>query len=65
MVNRICPPGWNRVNVSENLGATGVAPLAPVDTSLFMVSIQEQFIFKSGYDGKCVVDEKVLRRFSN
>ena len=34
MVSRICPPGWNRVKVSENLGATPVAPVAPVDTSL-------------------------------
>ena len=32
MVGRICPPGWNRV--SENLGATSVTPVAPVDTSL-------------------------------
>ena len=28
------PPGWNRVKGSENLGATEVAPVAPVDTSL-------------------------------
>ena len=28
------PPGWNRVKVSENLGATSVAPVAPVNTSL-------------------------------
>ena len=28
------PPGWNRVKVSENLGATAVATIAPVDTSL-------------------------------
>ena len=34
MVGRICPPGWNRVKVSENLGATVVAPVAHVDTSL-------------------------------
>ena len=27
-------PGGDRVNVSENLGATSVAPVAPVDTSL-------------------------------
>ena len=34
MVGRICPPpGWDRVKVSENLGATAVAPVAPVDTS--------------------------------
>ena len=34
MVDRICPPGEDRVKVSENLGATAVAPVAPVDTSL-------------------------------
>ena len=28
------PNGWNRVKVSENLGATAVAPVALVDTSL-------------------------------
>ena len=28
------PSGWNRVKLSENLGATAVAPVAPVDTSL-------------------------------
>ena len=34
MVGRICPLGWDRVKVPENLGATGVAPVAPVVTSL-------------------------------
>ena len=29
------PPGWDRVKVSENLGATSVAPVAPADTSLY------------------------------
>ena len=29
------PHGWNRVKVSEYLGATLVAPVAPVDTSLW------------------------------
>ena len=33
-LGRICPPGWNRVKVSENLGATPVSQVAPVDTSL-------------------------------
>ena len=28
------PSGWNRVKVSENLGATAVVPVAPVDTPL-------------------------------
>ena len=31
---RICPPGWNRVKASENLGATAVPPVAPAVTSL-------------------------------
>ena len=34
MVGRICPLGWNRVKVSENVGATVVAPVVPVVTSL-------------------------------
>ena len=29
-------PGGDRVKVSENLGATSVAPVAPVDTSLHL-----------------------------
>ena len=33
MVGRICPPGGDRVKVSENLGA----PVAPVDTSLIYI----------------------------
>ena len=44
MVGRICPlPGGDRVKVSENLGATLVAPVAPVDTSLIMILL---FYFK-------------------
>ena len=31
------PPGWDRAKVSENLGATLVAPVAPADTSLTRV----------------------------
>ena len=34
MVGRICLAGWHRVKVSVNSGATAVAPVAPVDTSL-------------------------------
>ena len=34
MLGRICPPGQNRVKVSEKLGANAVAPVAPVLTSL-------------------------------
>lgn len=38
VVGRICLLGWNRVTVSENVGATAVVPVALVDTSLtFMV----------------------------
>ena len=33
------PLGWDRVKVSENLGATLVAPVAPVDTSLYYPGI--------------------------
>ena len=33
------PPGWDRVKVSENLGATAVAPVAPVNTSLKRINI--------------------------
>ena len=36
MVGRIWPHGGDRVKVSENLGATAVAPIAPVDTSLYV-----------------------------
>ena len=31
------PPGWDRVKVSENLDATAVAPVAPVDTMAIRV----------------------------
>ena len=35
MEGKICPPpGGDRVKLSENLGATSVAPVAPADTSL-------------------------------
>ena len=37
MVGRICSPSWNRVKVSETLGATVVVPVAPVDTSLLLI----------------------------
>ena len=30
----LSPPGWNRITVSENLGATAVAPVAPAVTPL-------------------------------
>ena len=34
MMGRICPPVYDRVKVFENLGATAVVPVPPVDTSL-------------------------------
>ena len=34
VVGRICLLGWNRVTVSENVGATAVVPVAYVVTSL-------------------------------
>ena len=37
MAGRICPPGWNRVKVSETLGATAVVPIALVDASLHSI----------------------------
>ena len=37
MVVESAPLGWDRVKVSENLGATSVAPVAPVVTSLHML----------------------------
>ena len=45
MVGKICPPpGQDRVKVSENLGATSVALVAPVDTSLLLErEIREKF----------------------
>ena len=41
IVDRICPLNTlNRVKVSENLGATAVAPVAPVVTSLSIMGTQ-------------------------
>ena len=44
MVGRICPPppppiGWDRVKVFRNVGATRVAPVAPVVTSLYTIEM--------------------------
>ena len=41
------PPDWNRVKVSENLGATSVAPVAPVDTSLYWLGKNKQLAYWS------------------
>ena len=44
MVGKIAlpPPGWDRVRVSENLGATSVALVDPVDTSLINIHITKR-----------------------
>ena len=34
------PPGWDRVKISENLGAIAVAPDAPADTSLHTIWLE-------------------------
>ena len=47
MVGRICPPGGDRVKVSQNLGATWVAPVAPVDTSLRMSNLSDRIVWIS------------------
>ena len=61
MVGQNLPPGWNRVNISENLGVTVVAPVAPMDTSLNSLGIPFQKVscFKMK-DGKRAV-EKAIR----
>ena len=42
---RISPPGWNRVKVSENVGAPAVAPVAHAVMSLNMtLQITSYFI---------------------
>ena len=40
------PPGWDRVKVSENLGATSVAPVAPADTSLYVFFFKVHFFLR-------------------
>ena len=40
MVGRI---DWDRVKVSENLGVTAVAQVAPADTSLHVIKFWPQF----------------------
>ena len=32
------PPGWNRIKVSENIGATAHVPVAPLVTFLLSIS---------------------------
>ena len=39
IVGRICPPGWNRVKVPENIVGTAVVLVAPVDTSLSLIDM--------------------------
>ena len=50
MVGRICPLGRDRVKVSENLGATAVAPVAPVVTSLPCREVPRRFQDGTGQD---------------
>ena len=38
MVGKICPPGGDRVKVLENLAATAITQVAPVDTFLVGIS---------------------------
>ena len=52
--------GWNRVKISESLGATAVAPVTPVDTSLLSIysalwkfSCSEQTYW---LDGSIIID---------
>ena len=39
-------PGKNRVKVSENLGATAIALVAPVDTSLIIIDLPFERLWK-------------------
>ena len=38
-VSRIFASGWNRIWVFESVGATGVVPVASVDTSLLVMRV--------------------------
>ena len=40
------PPGWDRVNVSENLGKAAVLPALPLITTLKVSKSQKQFFLK-------------------
>ena len=41
------PPGWNRIKVSENLGATAVVLVAPLVTSLLPISQKKGKLHRS------------------
>ena len=41
------PPGWNRVKVSENLGATTVASVAPAVMNALSFFLQEKELVRS------------------
>ena len=53
------PPGCNRVKISQNFGATTVAPVAPVDTSLILLAgisiytFWQFLVLSSVYIGQC------------
>ena len=42
------PLGWDRVKVSENLGATSVPPVVPVVTSLVHLKPLAEQVYKGG-----------------
>ena len=62
-VGIICPPGWNRVKVSENFGATAVAPVTPADTSLAPIKSKE--IYFRDKIPKCNQDLIELSKIKN
>ena len=43
MVGKICTPGWNRINASENLGATMVIPVHPCGYIPISTSVVSNF----------------------
>ena len=50
MLGKICPPGGDRVKVSENLAATAVAQVAPGDTFLVGISDYSKQIISKKID---------------
>ena len=54
------PPGGDRVKVSEYLGATSVAPVAPVDTSLTSMCIPTYSFFGESRHSKLLLHALTL-----
>ena len=54
------PLGWNRVKVSENLGVTAVAPIAPVDTSLLLLALCTSYLTKQFQSAVYCKREQIL-----